>query len=105
MLTDSNSPQIALSTLQRWRGLAETQEVLLHLQALGQTAQTMALASPDRFRVTVNRQEHLPDGTVIEQMRNQFIGNSKGLFHLRRLLDDRETELAAIIKEQSNQAQ
>lgn len=64
----------------------------------------MALASPDRFRITVNRQEVLPDHGTIDSLRNQFIGNLKGLTELERTLDQREAELVEIIKNQDNKA-
>lgn len=50
----------------------------------------------------VNGKEFLPDGETITQMRNQFIGNHKGLDQLRRLLDDREADLVEVIKREDD---
>lgn len=104
MLTDSNSPHSDLQSLLNWRELPATQEVLKTLDSLARPAERMANASPDRYRLTVNRVEMLPDGETITQMRNQFIGNFKGLDALKNLLDAREAELRETIKNQENTA-
>lgn len=63
----------------------------------------MALASPDRYRITVDKHEVLPDGALVNDMRQQFIGNAKGLQHLERLLDSIESSLSEQIKQQDDE--
>jgi hypothetical protein len=44
----------------------------------------------------------MPDGQTAEAMRQQFIGNYKGLIELQQILTAREEELREIIKKQEN---
>lgn len=58
----------------------------------------MVKASPQAYRDQANGT--MMDGDNINSLRNQFIGEEKGLRHLAGLLAQREKELRETIKEQ-----
>ena len=98
MLKDSESPQTALLSLCDWLALEETKEVLNLLKDKADLAEVMVKASPQAYRD--NKDGNILDGDVISQLRNQFIGEEKGLRHLSKLLAQREKELREKLKEQ-----
>jgi len=112
MLTGSTSPLKDLESLLQWLELPETKEVLGKLQELAEPARRLALAPPQTYRITltdfapaeqrVYQREAMPDGQTAEAMRQQFIGNYKGLIELQQILTAREEELREIIKKQEN---
>ncbi len=105
MLTDSNSPHNDLESLLRWRALPETQEVLKWLRDKAQPAFRLALAGPTEYRINSGGESGvIPDGSVIQQMRDQFIGNYQGLSALEKHLDFTEQALREIIQQQDNKA-
>jgi hypothetical protein len=56
--------------------------------------------SPLAFRDQIDNT--VLSGEVIEQLRNQFIGEEKGLRHLASLLASREEELRKKLKQQED---
>lgn len=103
-LTGSDSPQSDLHNLQCLRASAAVKALLQFNRELAAAAGVMSRASPDRFRIRLNNLDYLPDGQTITQMRDQFIGNEKGLLQLERFLDQLEKELSEKIIQQDNKA-
>lgn len=98
MLKNSTSPLSDLQNLLQWLELPQTKECLLELQDKAETARLMALASPQAYN-------NVRDSGEINQLRNQFIGNLKGLTELQRILTSREVELREYLKLQEKKEQ
>lgn len=96
MLSDSRSPLSALNSLCNWRALPEVVEVLQLLRDKAEVARRLALSSPQVLRAR--------DSGEVQMLRDQFIGNYKGLIELEQVLDIREAELRDILEQEKERA-
>ena len=92
MFKDSNSPQTDLQCLQRWLALPETKEVLEHLEVASQSLLNLIV-------------EVLPNSMEATHLREQSIGEVRGLRHLGRLTESRLSELVQTVDELKKRAE
>ncbi len=102
MLHDSDSPQSDYKKLCSWLDLPETQEVLRYLQDKAEATDRMVHASPTVYRSATDDRSVPMEAGLVQQLRDQFIGEFRGLLELKRTLDQRKLDLETTIKAKEN---
>ncbi len=100
MFNDSTSPQIEYNSLLQWRNLPETQEVLKYLRDKVEATDRMVHRSPIGYRSVVDNREVPMEAGLVQQLRDQFVGEWRGLREFERKLDERQAELEEKLKQQ-----